>query len=103
MWKNKFSFRVGDGYYVAKHLDPFNTIVTHLILVGLNMYEDDHCMTLLCSLPNSWDLVMTIGSIVKNLVLDEVVPTLLSKEVRQKALESTNEALVVLEKSKEKV
>ena len=61
-------------------------------------------MPLLCSFPNSWfNLVMTIGSIVKNLVLDEVVPTLLSKEVRQKALESTNEALVVLEKSKEKV
>jgi hypothetical protein len=93
---------MGDGDSVAKHLNAFNNIVTQLISFGVKKDEEDHCMTLLCSLPDSWDLVMTIGSIVKNLVLDEVVPTLLSKEVRQKALESTNEALVVLEKSKEK-
>jgi len=89
---------MGDGDSVAKHLNAFNNIGTQLIswMRRIIVY------TLLCSLPDSWDLVMTIGSIVKNLVLDEVVPTLLSKEVRQKTLESTNEALVVLEKSKEK-
>jgi hypothetical protein len=48
------------------------------------MDEEDHCMTLLCSFPDSWDnLVMAIGSIVKTLVLDEVVVTLLSEEVRK--------------------
>jgi len=42
------------------------------------MDEEDHCMTLLCSLLDSWEnLVMAIGSIVKTLVLDEVVATLL--------------------------
>ena len=60
-------------------------------------------MALLCSLPNSWDnLVMTIISIVKKLVLDEVMDTLLSKELRRKAYKSSNEALVVCGRSNEK-
>jgi hypothetical protein len=47
------------------------------------MDEGNFCMTLLCSFPNSWDnLVMTIGCIVKTLVLHNVVDSLLSEEVR---------------------
>lgn len=76
---------MGDGDSIAKHLNAFNTIVIQLISFGVKKDEEDHCMTLLCSLSDSRDLVMAIGSIVKNLVL-----------------ESTNEALVVHEKSKER-
>jgi hypothetical protein len=51
------------------------------------MDEEDHCMTLLCSFPDSWDnLVMAIGSTVKTLVLDEVMVALLSEEVRKNIL-----------------
>jgi len=51
------------------------------------MDEEDHCMTLLCYFSNSWDnLVMAIGSIVKTSMIDEVMTSLLSKEVRQKYL-----------------
>jgi len=43
-------------------------------------------MTLLCSLPISWDkLVMATGIIAKTLVIDEVVVALLLEEVRKKA------------------
>jgi len=47
---------------------------------------------------------MAIGSIVKTLVLDEVVLAFLSKEVRWKYFESTKEALVIhgILKEKEK-
>jgi hypothetical protein len=58
--------------------------------------EEDHCMTLLCSFLDSWEnLVMTIGRIVKALVLDDVLVSLLLEEVRKKSYESTNPALVV--------
>jgi len=47
------------------------------------MDEEHHCMQLLCSFPNSWfNLVMTIGSIVKALVLGEAVDNLLLEEVK---------------------
>jgi hypothetical protein len=45
---------------------------------------------------------MAIESIVKTLVLDEVINTLLLEQVRRKYFESTNEALVVHGRSKEK-
>jgi hypothetical protein len=79
LWKKLFALRMGDDDFVAKNMNTFNTIVTQLISVGVKMDEDDHCMTLLCSLPNSRDnLVMAIGSNVKIIVLDEVVVALLS-------------------------
>jgi hypothetical protein len=54
-----------DGDYVAKHMNAFNTIVTWLILVRVNMDDEDQYMTLLCSFPNLWDnLVITITSTV---------------------------------------
>jgi hypothetical protein len=60
------------------------------------MDEEHHCMTLLCSFPNSWfNLVMTIGSIVKALVLGEAVDNLLLEEVKQKSYKSTIDALYI--------
>jgi hypothetical protein len=44
---------VGDVDSVAEHLNEFNTIMTQLILVGVKMDEEDHCMTILCSLSDS--------------------------------------------------
>lgn len=64
-------------------LNAFNTIVTQLKLVGVNMDETDRCMTLLCTLPDLWDnLVMAVGSTAKKLVLDEVMVALLIEEMR---------------------
>jgi hypothetical protein len=67
-----------DGDSIVEHVNAFNTIVTQLILVGVNMDEEDIYMTLLFSFPNSWDnLVMFIRILVKTLVLDEVMVALL--------------------------
>jgi hypothetical protein len=67
------------------------------------MDGEDHCRTLSCYFPYSWDnLVMAIGSIVKTFVLDKVVISLFSEEVRWKASKSINEALDFHGRSKEK-
>lgn len=60
-------------------------------------------MTLLCSFPNSWDiLLMAIGNTRKRSVLDEVVVVLLSKEMRKKVPEFAKETLPICRRSKEK-
>ena len=52
-----------DGDFVTKHINAFNTLVSQLISIDINMDEEDKCITLLCSLPNSWDnLGVEIGS-----------------------------------------
>jgi hypothetical protein len=37
------------------HLNVFNTLVSQLISVDIKMEEEDKCITLLCSLLDSWD------------------------------------------------
>jgi hypothetical protein len=53
------------------------------------MEEEDKCITLLCSLPDSWDnLVVAIGSTTQStLKFEDVVASLLSKEMRRKSME----------------
>ena len=54
------------------------------------MEEEDKCITLLCSLPNSWDnLVVAIGSSTKaTLKYEDIVSSLLLEEMRRKSMES---------------
>ena len=60
-------------------------------------------MTLLCSLPNSWDhLVIAFGSTLVTFKIDDVVSSLLSKEMRRKSLDSTKEALAIHGRSNDK-
>ena len=56
------------------------------------MEEEDKCITLLCSLPDSWDnLVVAIGSSTKSaLKFEDIVSSLLSEEMRRKSMESQN-------------
>ena len=52
------------------------------------MEEEDKCITLLCSLPDSWDnLVVAIGSSTKSaLKFEDIVSSLLSEEMRRKSI-----------------
>jgi hypothetical protein len=65
--------------------------------VDIKITEEEKCIILLCSLPDSWDsLVMDIGSNTTILVLEDVVASLLSEEMRRKNMEgSTKYDLVV--------
>jgi hypothetical protein len=68
-----------DGDFVTKHINSFNTLVRKLGFVNITITEEDKCITLLCSLPDSWDnLVVAIGSTTQStLKYEDVVASLL--------------------------
>eukprot|EP00253_Pinus_taeda_P013414 PITA_13414 len=89
--KNMYNLRMKDGDLVREHLNAFNTVVRQLLSVDIKISDEDKCISLLCSLPDSWDsLVVAIGSNVTALQFDEIVSSLLSKEMQQKNTESHN-------------
>jgi hypothetical protein len=86
--KKLYSLRMRDGDSVAEHLNAFNTMVSQLVSVEIEILDQDKCISLLCSLPDSWDsLVVSICSNTTALKFDEVVSSLLSEEMRQKNME----------------
>jgi hypothetical protein len=95
--KKLYLLRMSDGSLVTEHLNVFNTILSQLSSVDIKITEEEKCIILLCSFPDSWDsLVMAIGSNTTTLVLEDVVASLLSEEMRRKNMEgSTKDALVV--------
>ena len=81
--KKLYNLRMRDGDLVAEHLSAFNTVVSQLVSVDIKISYEDKCISLLCSLPNSWDsLVVAIGSNTTSLKFEEVVSSLLSEEMR---------------------
>ena len=58
-----FHLRMDENDTVTEHLNVYNTLVSQITSVGIKMAEEDKCITLLCSLPDSWDnLIVTIGN-----------------------------------------
>jgi hypothetical protein len=54
-------------------------MVSQLVHVEIKILDEDKCIGLLCSLPDSWDsLVVAIGSNTTTLKFGEVVSSLLS-------------------------
>jgi hypothetical protein len=89
---------------VVEPLNAFNTMVSQLVSVELKISYEDKCISLLCSLPESWDsLVVSIDSNTISLKFDEVVSSLLSEEMRQKNMEGHNtDALFARGRSQER-
>ena len=80
--------RMTDDDSIIEHLNAFNTIINHLLSIDIKITEHDNCISLLCSLSDSWDnLVVDIGSNNTTLKFDDVVITLLSEEMRWKNIE----------------
>jgi len=58
-----YNLRVKDGDSVTDHLNAFYIVVSQFLFVDIKISNEDKCISLLCSLPNSWDgLVVAIGS-----------------------------------------
>ena len=101
--KKLYSLRMEEGGSVADHLNGFNLLIAQLASSGVKIEEEDRCMTLLCSLPDSWDhLVMALGSTIVTFRMDDVVFVLLSKEMQRKSLDSSKEALAIHGRSNDK-
>ena len=63
----------------------FNNAVNQLLSIDIKISYEDKCISFLCSLPDSWDsLVIAIGSNATALHFDEIVSSLLTKEMRRK-------------------
>ena len=91
LWKRLYNLRMKDGDSVIEHLNAFNTVVSHTSSVGIKISYEDKCISLLCSLPESWDsLVIAIGSNTTTLNFDDVVSALLSEEMRRRNMEGQN-------------
>jgi hypothetical protein len=102
--KKLYNLRMRDGDSVAEHLNAFNTVVSQLISVDIKISDEDKCISLLCSLPDSWDsLVVAIGSNTTSLKFEEVVSSLLSEEMRRKNMEGhSTDALFARGRSQER-
>jgi hypothetical protein len=96
--KKLYHLRMEDGDSVTEHLNAFNTLVSQLVSVNIMIAEEDKCITLLCSLPDSWDnLVVEIGSTTQStLKYEDVVSSLLFEEMRRKIMDGhSTDALLV--------
>jgi len=80
-----------DGDSMTEHLNAFNTVVSQLASIDIKISDEDKCISLLCSLPDSWNrLVIAIGSNANALQFVEIVSSLLMEEMRRKNMESQN-------------
>eukprot|EP00253_Pinus_taeda_P015060 PITA_15060 len=102
--KTLYNLRMKDVDSVTEHLNAFNTVVSQLAYVDITISDECKCISLLCSLPDSWDsLVIAIDNNAIALHFDEIVSSLLIEEMRRRNMESQNgDALSVRGQSQNK-
>jgi hypothetical protein len=54
-----YSLRMKEGTKIVDHLNTFNTLLVQLNSMGVKFESEDKAITLLCSLPTSWDHFVT--------------------------------------------
>ena len=89
---------MNEGTAVLEHLNFFKKVISEFITVDAKINEEDKALTLLSSLPESYDhIVTTILYGKETLILKEVASTLLSNEIRKRPNqeEQTRSSLVV--------
>jgi hypothetical protein len=51
--KKLYNLRMRDGDSVAEHLNAFNTVVSQIVSIEIEILDEDKCLSLLCFLPDS--------------------------------------------------
>jgi hypothetical protein len=101
-----YSLRLKEGTKIIDHLNTFNTLLVQLTSMRVKFKFEDKAITLLCSLPVSWDQFVTSISFssTESIEFDDIVGALLSEETRKKSnLEtSTSEEMVIKGRTKER-
>lgn len=101
-----YSPQMKEGTKIADHLNVFNTLICQLTSMDVKIDDEYKAVMLLCSLPESWDHLVTSISFSTTDTLEYrfVVSALLSEEVRRKSSieTSTLEAMVVRGRSRER-
>jgi len=83
--KMLYNTRMKDGDSLIEHPNGFNTMVSQLFSIDIKISNEDKCITLLFSLPESWDsLLVAICISATTLNFDDVVSSLLSEDMRWK-------------------
>jgi len=89
LWKKLYLLRMNDGNSVRENINSFNIVVSQLFYVDIKVSNEDKWISLLCLSSYSWDsVVVTIGSNATTLKFDDMVSSLLSEEMRRKAMDS---------------
>lgn len=82
-----------EGTAMSNHINDLNTLLCQENSVGMIQDDESKSIILLCSLPDSWDPVVTAistsNSTKSKLAYDEVVATLLSEDMRRSNKESS--------------
>jgi hypothetical protein len=50
--KKMYNMRMRDGDSVAENLNAFNTVVSQLVSIEIEILDEYNCISLLCSLPD---------------------------------------------------
>ncbi|GFP89557.1 retrovirus-related pol polyprotein from transposon tnt 1-94 [Phtheirospermum japonicum] len=93
--KKLYNLRKHEGDSFSTHLNEFNTLIGQLVSIGVKFEDDDKAITLICSLPDSWDnLIVVNGGGDKELSYETLCTALLSEETRRRGSgNSSKEAL----------
>jgi hypothetical protein len=95
-----------EGTKIVDHLNVFNTLISQLTAMEVKFDDEDKAIMLLCSLPESWDhMVTTVWFNTTDAIdYDTIVGALLCEEMRKKSNKenSTTEAMVVRIRSTER-
>jgi hypothetical protein len=101
-----YSLWMKEGMKIVDHWNVFNTLISQLISMEVKFEDEDKVVMLLCSLPESWDhLVTTVWfNTTYAIDYDIVVGALLPEEMRKKSSKetSTTAAMVVKGQSTER-
>ena len=88
-----------EGMKIIDLLNVFNTLICKLTNIEVKFEDEDKVITLLCSLPESWDHLVTTMWFNRTYAIDYdiVVGALLFEEMRKRSSKetSTTEAMVV--------